>query len=173
MQLNEKKKIVKDLSDRFSRSQVVIVTDYKGLDVTTINDLRRRLREVEVEYKVVKNSLLIRASEDTDVALIKENFKGPNAVALSYDDPVAPAKVLTEFADEHNELKIKIGVMNGKVLDLNAIKTLSALPSREVLLSQFLSIINGVPTAFVRALSNIPERLLIILQAIKAQKEAI
>ncbi len=173
MQLNEKKKIVKDLSDRFSRSQVVIVTNYKGLDVTTINDLRRRLREVEVEYKVVKNSLLIIASEDTDVALIKENFKGPNAVALSYDDPVAPAKVLTEFADEHNELKIKIGVMNGKVLDLNAIKTLSALPSREVLLSQFLSIINGVPTAFVRALSNIPERLLIILQAIKAQKEAI
>ena len=122
---------------------------------------------------MVKNSLLIIASEDTDVALIKENFKGPNAVALSYDDPVAPAKVLTEFADEHNELKIKIGVMNGKVLDLNAIKTLSALPSREVLLSQFLSIINGVPTAFVRALSNIPERLLIILQAIKAQKEAI
>lgn len=173
MQLNEKKDIVKDLSDRFSRSQLVIITDYKGLDVTTINDLRRRLREVEVEYKVAKNSLFIRASEDTDVALIKENFKGPNAVALSYNDPVAPAKVLTKFANEHDALKIKTGIMNGKVLDLKAIKALAALPAREVLLSQLLATINGVPTALVRALSNIPEKLLFVLQAVKAQKEAI
>ncbi|OIN94971.1 MAG: 50S ribosomal protein L10 [Deltaproteobacteria bacterium CG1_02_45_11] len=173
MRIDEKKEIVKDLSDRFSRSQVVIVTDYKSLDVTTISDLRRRLREAGVEYKVAKNSLLIRASEDTDFALIKEDFKGPNAVAFSYDDPVASAKVLTEFAAEHNELKIKTGVMKGKVLDLNAIKALATLPAREVLLSQLLATINGVPSALVRALSGVPKKLLLILQAIKAQKEAI
>lgn len=172
MNLKQKKEIVKDLGERFSRARVVIVTDYKGLDVTAINDLRRRLREAEVDYKVVKNSLLIRAAEKTDVALISESFKGPNAVAVSYNDPVGPAKVLTEFAEEHDQLKIKIGVMNGNVLDLNAIKALSALPSREVLLGRLLSIINGVPTAFVRALSDMPRRLLNLLEALKSQKEA-
>jgi large subunit ribosomal protein L10 len=172
MKLDEKKKIVEDLRERFSRSQVVIVTDYKGLDVTTINDLRRKLRESDIEYQVVKNTLLVRAAEETDVALIKDNFKGPSAVALSYDDPVASAKVLTKFAEEHDKLEIKIGVMSGKVLDLKEIKTLSALPSREILLGQLLSAMNGVPTAFVRAVSDIPKRLLNVLQAIKEQKEA-
>lgn len=172
MKLVEKKEIVADLHERFARSKVVIVTDYKGLDVTTINDLRRKLRELEVEYKVVKNSLLIRASEETDVALIKDCFKGPSAVALSYDDPVAPAKVLTKFADEHKKLEIKTGVMDGKVLDLSAIKSLSALPSREVLLGKLLSVANGVPTGFVRTISAIPAQFLNVLQAIKEQKEA-
>ena len=78
---------------RFSKVKVLIVTDYKGLDVIAINQLRRQLREIECEYQVVKNSLLIRAAEETDIALIKDMFKGPNAVALSYDDPVTPAKV--------------------------------------------------------------------------------
>lgn len=173
MKLDEKKKIVENLRERFSRSQVVIVTDYKGLDVTTINDLRRKLRESDIEYQVVKNSLLVRASEETDVALIKDNFKGPSAVALSYDDPVAPAKVLTKFAEQHDKLEIKVGVMKGKVLELNEIKALSALPSREILLGQLLSAMNGVPTAFVRAVSDIPKRLLNVLQAIKEQKEAV
>lgn len=172
MKLDEKKKIVENLRERFSRSQVVIVTDYKGLDVTTINDLRRKLRESDIEYQVVKNSLLVRASEETDVALIKDNFKGPSAVALSYDDPVAPAKVLTKFAEQHDKLEIKVGVMRGKVLDLKEIKALSALPSREILLGQLLSAMNGVPTAFVRAISDIPKRLLNVLQAIKEKKEA-
>ena len=95
MRIDKKKEIVKELHEKFLRSKVVIVTDYKGLDVTTINDLRRKLGAEKIEYKVVKNSLLIRASEETDIALIKDYFKGPSAVALSYDDPVAPAKVLT------------------------------------------------------------------------------
>ena len=172
MKLDKKKEIVKDLREKFVRSKVVIVTDYKGLDVATINDLRRKLREFEVEYKVVKNSLLIRASEETDVALIKDCFKGPSAIALSYEDPIAPAKVLTKFANEHDKLKIKTGVLEGKVLDINAIKAMSILPSREVLLGQLLSAVNGVPTNFVRVLNAIPVQFLNVLQAVKEQKEA-
>ena len=172
MKLDKKKEIVKDLRDKFVRSKVVIVTDYKGLDVATINDLRRKLREFEVEYKVAKNSLLIRASEETDVALIKDCFIGPSAIALSYEDPIAPAKVLTKFANEHDELEIKTGVLDGKVLDINAIKAMSILPSREVLLGQLLSTVNGVPTNFVRVLNAIPVRFLNVLQAVKEQKEA-
>lgn len=173
MKLEKKKEIVKNLHEKFARSKVVIVTDCKGLDVAAMNDLRRKLREFEVEYKVAKNSLLIRASEETDVELIKECFKGPSAVALSYDDPIAPAKVLIRFSNEHEKLKIKTGVMNGKVIDLNAIKAMSALPPREVLLGQFLSVANGVPAGFVRVLNAVPVKFLNLLQAVKEQKESV
>ncbi len=172
MRLEAKKQITDDLHDRFARSAVIIVTDYKGLDVASMNDLRRKLGEAEIEYQVVKNTLLVRAAEDTEVALIKDYFKGPSAVAISYDDPVAPAKVLAQFAKENDKLEIKVGVLNGKVLDVQAIKALATLPSREVLLAQFLSALNAVPTSFVRAIAEIPRSLVNVLTAIKDQKEA-
>lgn len=172
MKIDEKKRIVEDLHEKFSNSKVVILTDYKGLDVDSINDLRRKLRELQIQYQVVKNSLLIRASKDTDVELIKDSFKGPSAVALSFDDPVSPAKVLTDFASENEMLEIKVGVMNGKVLDISSIKALSSLPTREALLGQLLSAMNGVPTGFVRALVDVQRRFLNVMMAIKEQKEA-
>lgn len=172
MNITEKQNIIADLHDRLSRSQVVILTDYKGLDVEAMTQLRRALREANVEFRVAKNSLMARASEDTDVAVIKEHFKGPNAIAFSYDDPVAPAKVLSEFAKKNDKLEIKIGVMNGKELDLDGIKALSSLPSREVLLAQVLSTMNAVPSSFVRTLGEIPRSFVNVLSAIKDQKEA-
>ena len=172
MQIDEKKKIVEDLYEIFSKSKVLIVTDYKGLNVTIINELRRKLREADVEYRVVKNSLLVRASEDTDVSLIAESFKGPSAIAISYDDPVAPAKVLMQFAKDNAKLEIKAAVMDGKALDLSAIKALSELPSQEVLLGRLLSVLNGIPSSLVIALSDMPKKLLNVLNAVKEQKEA-
>jgi large subunit ribosomal protein L10 len=168
----EKEKIVADLHDNFKKSKVVILTDYKGLDVSAISKLRRKLREVDVEYKVVKNTLITIASEDTDAALIKDYFKGPSALALSYDDPVAPAKVLVDFAKENDKLEIQVGVMEGRVISLNEIKALSSLPSREILLGQLLSAMNGVATAFVRVLNGMPVKLLNVMQAIRDQKES-
>jgi len=173
VKIEKKKEIVKSLHEKFAMSKVVIVTDCKGLDVAKMNDLRKRLREFEIEYRVAKNSLLIRASEKTDVELIKDCFKGPSAVALSYDDPIAPAKVLIKFSKEHDKLEIKTGVMNGKVIDLNAIKAMSVLPPREVLLGQFLSVVNGVPEGFVRVINAIPMQFLNLLQAVKEQKETV
>lgn len=172
MNIDEKKRIVDELHKRFSDAAIVILTDYKGLDVTTMNQLRKKLREAEVEYQVVKNSLMARASDDTDVALIKDSFKGPSAIALGYEDPVAPAKVLTDFAKDNDKLEIKIGVMKDQVLTLESINALSSLPSREQLLAQVLSAMNGVSTALVRALNDVPCRLLNVLNAIKEQKEA-
>ena len=171
MNLEEKKKIAQNLNERFSKAAVIIVTDYKGLDVAAINDLRRKLRQEEVEYQVAKNSLLIRAAEETDVALIRGTFKGPNAVAMSYGDPVAPAKILSDFAKDHKVFEITIGVMGGKILDTNEIKSLAGLPSREVLLGTFVSTLNSLPTGFVRTLAEIPRQLLNVLQALKDQKE--
>jgi large subunit ribosomal protein L10 len=172
LKLEAKQQIAEDLHAKFAKSAIIVLTDYKGLDVTAINDLRRKLRESNIEYRVVKNTLLVRAAEDTEVALIKDHFKGPSAVAISYDDPVAPAKVLTQFAKDNNKLEIKAGVLNGKVLDAQAVKALALLPSREVMLSQFLATLNAVPTSFVRVLAEIPRSLLNVLTAIKDQKEA-
>jgi large subunit ribosomal protein L10 len=172
LRLEAKQQITEDLHERFARSAIIVLTDYKGLDVASINDLRRKLRESNVEYQVVKNSLLARASEDTEIASIKDHFKGPSAVAISYDDPVAPAKVLTQFAKDNHKLEIKVGVLNGKVLDVKAIKALAYLPSREVLLAQFLAALNAVPGSFVRTLAEVPRSFVNVLAAIKDQKEA-
>ncbi len=172
MRLEEKQKITEDLHERFSKSAVVVVTDYKGLDVSSMNELRRKLREADIEFQVAKNTLLVRAAKDTDVALIQDYFKGPSAVALSYSDPVAPAKVLMQFAKDNQKLEIKGGLLKNKVLDPDAIKALALLPSREVLLGQFLSVLNEVPTSFVRTIAAIPRSLLNVLTAIKDQKEA-
>jgi large subunit ribosomal protein L10 len=140
-----------------------------------MNDLRRKLRAEGAEFKVVKNTLLVRASEDTDAAIIQKLFKGPTAVVLSYDNPVVPAKIVTQFASENDKLEIKGAFLKtgktGKILNVNEIKALSKLPSREILLSQLLSVMNGVPTAFVRVLNGIPGKLMNVLQAIKEQKE--
>lgn len=172
MKLEEKKAIVDKLKERLERTQVAILTDYKGLDVAAINDLRRKLREERIEFQVVKNTLLLRAAEGTDTALLKDHFRGPSAVALSYEDPVAPAKVLTQFAKEHQALEIKAGVMDGKVLDLNDLKALADLPSREVLLGQLVGVMHNVPASFVRVLAEVPRQMLNVLNAIKDQKEA-
>jgi len=172
VKIEQKKAIAEELHEKFARAKVVIVTDYKGMDVAAVNQLRRKLREAGIEYRVAKNSLLARASKNTGVETISDQFKGPNAVALSYDDPVAPAKVLTDFMKANTKLAIKVGVLNGKALSIDDIKALSALPSREVLLAKVLSVMNAVPTSFVRVLSGVPVQFLNVLQAIKEKKEA-
>ena len=172
MNIEEKKLFVQELKQRLDKCCVAILTDYKGINVQAMTELRAKLREAGVEYQVIKNTMLRLASEGTDVEAIRDSFKGPSAIALSYTDPVAPAKILTEFAKTNDKLDIKIGVLNGKVLDLSGIKALSDLPSREQLLATLLSAMNGVPRALVTALSDVPRRMLNVLQAIKEQKEA-
>lgn len=170
MKRDVKEQIANELNASFARSKVVILTDYKGLNVTTLNGLRSKLRTEGVTYKVVKNTLLVRASAHTDAALIKQHFKGPSAIAFSETDPVAPARVLTAFAKENEKFEIKAGVLNGKVLSVQDIKALADLPSRDVLLARLLGALNAVPTGLVQVLSAIPRGLLNVLTAIKDQK---
>jgi len=171
LNIEKKQQFVEQLRDRMSRSKVIVLTDYKGLDVATMTELRSKLREANIEYEVVKNTMLRRASEGLGAEAIKEYFKGPSAIALSFEDPVAPAKILTDFAKTNDKLEIKVGVMDGQVLDLNSLKALSSLPSREELLAMVLSAMIAVPTSLVRALNDVPVRMLNVLQAIKDQKE--
>ncbi len=172
MKLENKKQIVTKLQGKFSEAKLVILTDYKGLDVAAMNDLRAKLKEAGVDYQVVKNTLLRRAAEGTPVSTIGDSFIGPSAVAMSLEDPIALAKVLIDFAKANDKLEVKIGVMEGKVIDAAEIKALSALPSREVLLAKLLSVMVAVPTGVVTVLNEIPAKFVRVLAAVRDQKEA-
>lgn len=172
MELNKKKEIVTQLHEDLKKSKIVIVTDFKGLDVAAVTKLRSQLTKENIDYRVIKNTLLRRASENTSVAVLNDLFKGPSAVAISYDDPVSPAKILTKFAEENKKLEIKGGVMDGKAIDFNGIKALSSLPSRDVLLSQLLSVMNAVPTGIVQVLAAVPRNMMNVLNSIKEKNEA-
>jgi large subunit ribosomal protein L10 len=148
------------------------LTDYKGLNVAEVSDLRRKLKLAGVDLKVAKNTLMARAAEGTTVALVKDLFQGPGAVAISYQDPVAPAKILTKFAEDSKKLGIRAAVLDGKRIAPEDIKALADLPSREVLLGQLLALMLAVPTSFVRVLTGVPRGLLNVLNAVREKKEA-
>ncbi|MDY6990651.1 MAG: 50S ribosomal protein L10 [Thermodesulfobacteriota bacterium] len=172
MKREEKKELVEALHERFSKARALVLTDFRGLDTAAMHDLRCRLRGASIEYRVVKNTLMSRASDGTDVALLKDYFSGPSAVALSYDDPIAPARVLTKFSEEHAALEVKAGIVEGRVIDAEGIKRLSKLPSREGLLSQLLSVLNGPATSLLMVLNGVPRQFLGVLHAIGGQKES-
>ena len=171
MKLQKKIDVVENLYERLGNAQIVILTDYKGLDAETINSLRRKLREANGEYQVIKNTLLKRAFQKADLKFKEKFFKGSTAIALSFDEPVAIAKVLSNFAKDNEKLEIKFGVMSQEILDIESIKALSKLPSREILLGQLLCALNGTVASFVRALNDLPFRLVNVLNAIKDKKE--
>ena len=171
MNREEKVAEVAELSGKFAKANIAIIADYKGLTVQILQELRHNLRRNDSEFRVAKNTLLIRAVEDTDYKGLQEHFVGTTAVTVSYGDPVSPAKILTDFCKDHPELKIRSASFGGKLLSVDDITSLSKLPSKEVLLGQMLSVMNAVPTGLVRVLSGVPRTFLYALQAIKDQKE--
>ena len=172
LNISQKKELVERLAKEFSESEISILVDYKGLDVLAMTELRAKLREAGVQIEVVKNTLLDRASEGTDAALMKDLYKGPSAIVLSKDDPVAPAKILTDFAKDNEKLEIKAGTLAGKLLDGDAIKQLAKMPSKEELLGKLVYTLNAVPTSLVNVLSGVPRSFVNVLNAVKDQKEA-
>jgi len=167
-----KEQLVAELSAKLARVKAAFVADYRGLTVEEANELRSKLREAGVEYQVVKNTLLRLAIRDTDNACLEQFLQGPTAIAMAEDDPVAPAKVLSEFAKANEKFELKGGVLEGKVLDLDGIKALSDLPSREVLLGKMLGSINAPVSNFVGVLAAVPRSLVQVLSAIQDKKAA-
>ncbi len=167
----EKEEVIHEMAEKLKRAKGAFLVSYQGLDVATMTALRKELRKHQVEFQVVKNRLLKRASQDTGTAAIQKHFVGPCALAITYDDVVTPAKVLIEQEKKFEHLKIKIGQIAGKVVELEGIKRLAELPSREVLLAQALSAMQAVPASFVRALSGILTKLMFALKAIETKKQ--
>ncbi len=170
MNRDEKASIVQALGEKFGKAQIAVVANYRGLKVSAMQELRRGLRDKDAEFQVAKNTLLTRAVQGTEFESLSEHFSGTTAIAVSFSDPVGPAKVLTDFAKDHPELEIKSAVLNGKVLSSEDLAALAKLPSKEVLLGQLLGVLNAVPTGLVRVLSGVPRTFLYALQAINDQK---
>ncbi|HLS23703.1 MAG TPA: 50S ribosomal protein L10 [Pseudogracilibacillus sp.] len=141
--LESKKQIVEEITEKLKESESTVLVDYRGLTVEEVTELRKQLRENNVEYKVYKNTLSRRAAEAAGLEELKETLVGPTAIAFSKDDVVTPAKVLHEFAKDHEALEIKGGVIEGEIATLDEIKELSTLPDYEGLLSMLLSVLQG------------------------------
>lgn len=141
--IETKQQVVTEIADKLRASKSTIVVDYRGLTVSEATELRKQLREAGVEFKVYKNSLTRRAAESAEMAELNEFLTGPNAIAFSNEDVVAPAKVLNDFATKHEALEIKAGVIEGKLVTLDEVKAIATLPSREGLLSMLLSVLQA------------------------------
>lgn len=141
--LEKKKQVVEEIAEKLKESGSSILVDYRGLTVAEVTELRKQLRENNVEYKVYKNTLSRRAAEAAGLEDLKETLVGPTAIAFSKEDVVAPAKILHNFAKEHEALEIKGGVIEGKVASLDDIQELSTLPDYNGLVSMLLSVLQG------------------------------
>jgi large subunit ribosomal protein L10 len=168
----EKAEIIERIKDRAGRASIAVVTDFKGLTVEEVTGLRVKLRESGVDYQVVKNTLARIALTDGPHDSIKDKFKEQCAVAFGYEDPVAAAKALVDYAKANKKFVIRFASLQGKVIDENGIKALSTMPSKPQLLAQVLGTMNAVPTNFVSVLANVMRGMLNVLTALKDKKEA-
>ena len=166
----EKEQEVDRLKDSFSRAKSAILADYRGLTVSEMNDVRSKLRGVSVELRVTKNTLAKIALSGTDAEVLSASLAGPTAVAFSYDDPVAGARALTELAKTYEDLEIKAGVLGSKLLALPDIEALAKLPSKEILLAQLLSVMNGPMSGLVNVLAGNQRKLVQVLAALRDKK---
>jgi large subunit ribosomal protein L10 len=167
----DKEIFISDMTDRLQRARATFLVDYQGLDVEAMNALRAELKKNQAELRVVKNRLLKRACKGTDTASMVDQFSGPCALTLAYDEVISPAKVLVEREKKLDHLTIKAGQISGKFIDFKEIKRLAELPSREVLLAQALSAMQAVPASMVRVLNAVMVNFLNVLKAIENQKK--
>jgi len=167
----QKAEIVQAIQEKVARSQIGILTDFKGLKVADMTRLRRQLQEADAELTVVKNTLLrLAGADDSPLAPLLSHATGPNALTLGYADPVTVTKVLIKFAQEKPQLMIKAGALGGQALTPKDLEALSKLPAREVLLAQLLGVLQGVPRGLVTVLAGVIRNLLNVLVALKDQK---
>ena len=172
MNRDDKLAIVSELNDSFNRANFAVVADYCGLKVSDLQKIRIELKNCNSEIRVAKNTLLKRAVTDTGNGALSDSFTGTTAVVMGYADPVAPAKVVVKFADDHKKFIIRSAALDGEKIGVEELIALSKLPTKEVLLGQLLSTWKNVPTGLVQVLTGVPRSFVYTLQAIKDQKEA-
>lgn len=168
-----KQKIVADLADKLKSNVAGVLVDYKGITVEADTKLRRELRGAEVEYFVVKNTLLMRAVEKAGFDELKSSLTGTTALALSKDDPVAAAKILSAYSETtRGKFSLKAGFVEGRCIDSEGVVELAKLPSREVLVAMALGGLNAPITSFVSVLNANIRGLAVALNAIAEKKSA-
>ena len=170
----QKEEQVTELKEKFGRARSLFVADYRGLSVQAVTQLRARLREKgagDFEYSVTKNTLLRRAAEGSDVAQIQQHFQGPTAIAISYGDPVGLAKVLVDYAKDHEVFEIRGGLVDGRPFDQREIATLATLPSLEQLRARIVGLIQAPAGQLARLIAAPAGQLARLVEARRGKLE--
>lgn len=170
----EKQSVVSELKGKLAASKGAVLTSYRGLTVAQDTQLRRKLREAGVEYRVVKNTMTRIAAQEVGIEGLDVYLEGPTAIAMCETDPVAPARIISEFIKENKlkSLEVKAGLLEGKVIDAEGVKALADLPSREVLLSKALAGMQSPIVGFVNVLQGSIRKFVYALEAVRKQKES-
>ncbi len=173
MSLNRKEKavVIEDVTTQVATAQSIVVAEYRGLDVASVTVLRKNARASGVYLRVLKNSLARKAIVGTPFEALSTKLVGPLIYAISAD-PVAAAKVLSAFAKDNEKLAIKAGALPNSVLDVNGVKALATMPSRDELLSKLLGTMQAPIAQFVRTLNEVPTKFVRGLAAVRDQKQA-
>lgn len=176
MKRNEKVELAGELKEKFTKAQVAIFADYKGLSATQADNLRRELRSQKVEVKVLKNNIARLLTKDgsmgDEAKQVMDALVGPTLVAFAYGDPAQAAKVIHKFSKENEALKLKDSLMGTKRVDAAGVEQLASLPSREVMLAIVLGTMNAPARSFVSVLAAVPRGLVTVLAAIEKKKAA-
>ncbi len=172
MSKTERQVTVDALTEQLKGSPNVYVTDFSGLNVLRMTELRRRLRGAGVQYVVVKNTLAQRAFQANGVSQLDEHLSGPTGLVLAGTDPVAGAKVLSDFAREFEKPAIKIGLLDGKPVTADQVKRLASLPSRDVLLGQLAGYMQSPMAQFAGVMNEMLNQVVGALEALRSQRSA-
>jgi len=174
MKKEEKATAVAELTEKFGRARLAILTECSGLPVNQVTELRKQLRGAKAEYKIVKNTLAARASDGTSLSGLKTHLRGPTGMVIGYDDPVLPTKILRDFiAAEKREEKIRItlGVLEGKVVQAAELAAVARLPKKEVLIAMLLSAMQGPVRGVVSTLNAVLSKFVRVIAAIQDKRK--
>ena len=169
--LEEKKQIVSEVNQAAASALSAVLADYRGINVDKLTELRKTARENQVYLRVVRNTLLKRAIEDTDFDCIKEVLEGPTLLAFSKEDPGAAARVLKDFAKENESFEIKALSVGGELLDANQIDVLAKLPTMDQARSMLMSVMLAPVTKLARTASEVPSKITRAVAAVRDQKK--
>jgi large subunit ribosomal protein L10 len=161
----EKQQVVADLHKQIDKVKAIVLTNYRGLNVEQMEQLRRRLREEKISYAVVKNTMIKLASKGTDLEKLNDYFEGPTAMAVAYEDPILLAKIISEFQKGQPLMEVKVGLFEGKVASPQEVKALASLPGKEVIFGQILGGIQMPAMQLAGTLQAALQQFLGILQA--------
>jgi len=167
----DKEAFVVEMHKKFSDSNLVFLTDYRGLSAEEMNELRAGFKNAGIEYRVVKNRLITLAAKDTDFASMVEGLVGPTGLIVSNEDPAVASKALAGFIDKFPHFEYKKGLLRGREITDADVDAMAKLPPRDVLVGMFLGTMNAVPTGLVQVLSGIQRKFVYALVAIKDAKE--
>lgn len=169
----QKQKDLDALAEQFKHANAAMLVSFKKMTVAKDQELRRQLREAGVSYSVVKNTLARKAAAGTPLEPMADQFKGVTAVALSADDPVGLSKAISKFSKANPDIfSFKVGLVEGKVVELKEVESIANLPSREELISKMLFIINAQAQRLVTVIQAVPRNLAVVMDQVRAQKEA-